>query len=289
MWTAFRDFEYSIRSSIWFCSLALLVFSACQKVDRGELVAEVGKRKLYTLDLKGVVPPGTAEADSLRLVQEYVQRWVREAAVFVAADAELDKDPEIDRLLEDYRASLLRHRFEEQMLAQNVDTIISYEELKALYDQVSSSTPAPYDLTRALVVELASDAPELESFESEWKKLDEQPTPFILDYAGRHAKVSFLDPQRWLVASELEALMPGSGGSLFTGTRVVEGGGRKVYVRVLETLRRGQPAPFGYLEASLRKMALEQRRTDYLLGLKEQLYQNAQRDKQIRLYISDVY
>ncbi|MFN6071273.1 MAG: hypothetical protein ACK489_03305, partial [Bacteroidota bacterium] len=76
-------------------------------------LARVYNKSLYIKDLEGMFPPGTSAYDSSLITNAYTQRWVREAVLLYEAENNLPKDLNIDRLVRDYRSSLVRNNYEQ--------------------------------------------------------------------------------------------------------------------------------------------------------------------------------
>ena len=94
-------------------------------------LAQVYNKTLYLSELDGVVPEGVSKEDSALILSAYAQRWVREQLLMYEAERNIPKDLNIDELVRDYRASLVRFNFEEQIIAEKLDSTVSEAETKA--------------------------------------------------------------------------------------------------------------------------------------------------------------
>jgi len=84
-----------------------------------KVLAQVYNKVLYQSNLVDVIPESSTPEDSALIVKAYLQRWVREQLLMYEAERNIPKDLNIDKLVRDYRASLVRFNFEEQIIAQN--------------------------------------------------------------------------------------------------------------------------------------------------------------------------
>ena len=120
----------------------LLAVSSCQLVHRvsdttselfgDEVVARVGRHKLFRSELSGYIPTGASPEDSLALAQQYINSWAEELLFLDMADAQLSKEEKnVDRELEEYRRTLLKYRYEERYINERLDTLITDAEVRS--------------------------------------------------------------------------------------------------------------------------------------------------------------
>ena len=76
-----------------------------------DVVAQVGKTVLTEEDVTAAVPAGMSGEDSLAMVENYVETWVRRQVKLQEAERVLaETGVNIDAMVEDYRNSLLTYR-----------------------------------------------------------------------------------------------------------------------------------------------------------------------------------
>ena len=272
--------------------LGWLGASACHLLggtsDETPLLARVGDRELRQSAVGQLVPPGTPAADSVAILRDYVERWAREASIGNEAAASVGEDADIERLVADYRLGLQRQRFEEDVVRGAIDTAITTEEYERLYAELSPGVEAPHQLVRALVVTLPEDHPRLADLDRVWRASSgEEVTPELRQLGDDVATLALLDPARWYEAPELRLLLPEIAGDIPVGSRVIRDAGKRYYLRVFESVRRGERAPLAYLEPRLRKLILEQRRGEYLEAYINNVYREAQARNEVTIYVGN--
>lgn len=256
--------------------------------DETPVLARVGDRVLHQSAVGALVPPGTPADDSVAVLRDYVLRWAREASLSNEAAAAVGDDPRIERLVDDYRVSLQRQRFEEELVAGAVDTTVAPEEYETLYAELAESVEAPHQLVRALVVKFPADHPRLGEFERVWgASRGEEVVPELASLSEGAAALALLDPRRWYEAPELRLLIPGIDGDIRVGSRVIDDEGDRYFLRVFESVRRGKPAPLAYLEPRLRRLLLEQRRAAYLEDYTNRVYREAEARGDVHIYVGN--
>jgi len=274
------------------CAASLLL-SSCDRfsedASRGQLLAEVGEQKLYINDVKGVVPPGLTNTDSVQVLLDFVARWVRDAAVSEEAILKIGDRPDIERLVEQYRTSLARDRYKASVAAQRIDTSISQQELQQIYENSKAGLSAKQALIRAVLIKMPSPVPNEENFEESWQAFDD-PDQWVTcqQMAKQHASLAFLDINKWYTASEIQALLPNSApSSIRVGSSVAKGDGHVYYFRVIELVNVGETTPLPYVRERLSKIILEQRKSAFLGNYTEEIYQEARTQNRVKIYIGN--
>lgn len=99
----------------------------------GKKLARVGSKYLYEGDIRGLVQ-GASEEDSIYRVRVYMDKWVEDQLMLEKAEEVIPNNAEIDRLVEDYRASLIRNEYEQYLVKNELDTLVAADAVKAYYD-----------------------------------------------------------------------------------------------------------------------------------------------------------
>ena len=125
--------------SILFCIFTLTScdYIKLQEKDAptSEIIAIVNTDKLFKEDLRDFLPRNISREDSLILVKSFIQDWaVKKLLLDAAANNNTQESlKNINNLVQDYKESLLINNFKEALIKQQLDTIISDNEVEAYY------------------------------------------------------------------------------------------------------------------------------------------------------------
>lgn len=113
--------------------LVLALFS-CQNSKNGKddkPVAAIYDKVLYQSDLQGIMYDEISTNDSLVRTKVFIDNWIRRQLLIHQAENNLDKS-ELDcvKEMEDYRNSLIIYKYESMLITQNLDTVVSDEEIE---------------------------------------------------------------------------------------------------------------------------------------------------------------
>lgn len=271
-----------------FCALALW---HCGDTDNppkegDKLLAKVYNKSLYLSQLEDIVPEGTAANDSVLMVTAYVQRWVRDQLLMYEAERNIPKDLNIDKLVRDYRASLVRFNFEQQIVAEQLDSTVSDAELKAFYENNKDQFQLESTILKFQLLKLPPNAP-LNELNKIWYSRSASDEAKLRNYAKQWAALALLDTEKWYKLDEVAALLPkGTLSSDNVGSRregTLSDGDFRYYYRVLESVKGKETAPFEYVREQASKVILHKRKQQLLEKWKEDLYQKELRRENIQI------
>jgi len=249
-------------------------------------LAQVYNKTLYLSELDGVVPEGVSREDSALITSAYAQRWVREQLLMYEAERNIPKDLNIDELVRDYRASLVRFNFEEQIIAQKLDSTVSEAETKTFYENNKDQFQLESTILKCKVLKLPARAPQSE-INKLWYSRKASDVANLNAFAKQWAALALLDNEKWYKLEEIAAILPkgtltaDNVGSRREGT--LSDGDFRYYYRVDEVAQGKSTAPFEYVREQASKVILHKRKQELLEKWKEDLYQKELRRENIKI------
>lgn len=265
---------------LWHCGNG----DAPKKGDK--LLAQVYNKNLYLSDLEGIVPEGTTKEDSALIISAYTQRWVREQLLMYEAERNIPKDLDIDELVRSYRASLVRFNFEEQIIAEQLDSTVSEAEMKSFYENNKDQFQLESTILKCQLLKLPSNAPQAE-INKLWYSRNPSDESKLNAFAKQWATFAMLDREKWYKLEEVAALLPkgtltaDNVASRREGT--LSDGDFRYYYRVLETVQGKTTAPFDYVKEQASKVILHKRKQELLERWKEDLFQKELRRENVKI------
>jgi hypothetical protein len=271
--------------------LVLLGFSCSEDIQTNNgnfLLARVYNKSLYIKDLEGMFPPGTSAYDSSLITNAYTQRWVRDAVLLYEAENNLPKDLNIDRLVRDYRSSLVRNNYEQVLLEQLMETEISKEELANFYDKNKIQYQLDNPIVKANVVVVPKIISVKDSLKYLWKNATDINLARLKNICEEYELAHILDGSKWNEWENLAIYLPrnidfeafSKKGKDFS----IQDGEFEVWVKILDSKKPQEIPPIEYVEEQLKRMLLLSRKTRLLEEKKEDMFDIAKRKGQIEIF-----
>ena len=88
-------------------------------------------------EVEKVVPHGLSSADSIQFIRDLVRKWAEDQVLYEKAEHNVRGDERIERLVANYRRSLILNQYEQQLILQKMDENITEEELQKFRDCVT--------------------------------------------------------------------------------------------------------------------------------------------------------
>ena len=139
----------------------LTALVSCNNVNNGNgdrVVASIYDKTLHQSDLQSVLYEGISVNDSLVRTKAFINNWIRAQLIIHQAEKNIDKSElDFSRQIEDYRNSLIIYKYESQLIEQNLDTVVSDEEI-AKYLEDNAPLELEKDAVRTIILNIRKKA-----------------------------------------------------------------------------------------------------------------------------------
>ena len=264
-------------------TIAMTGCAAFTKKQQAGAVVEVNGHYLYrsTLDALTV---GLSSEDSLRVAQQYITQWAKDALLFDKAKSHTT--PEMEELVEDYRRTLYVHAYEEYLVERKMSKTISDSMALQIYTQMPDRFVLNESIVKGLMVVVPNDAPTIAKLR---KWLEKESLDNIEKYAYQNANGYELFTDRWLTTTDIMTHMPIERADLETklksNNQIEVTDSLKTYLlQVNEKHLRGEQMPLEYARPQIEKIVLSARQVEFLQKERERLYNEAIQSGRIKFY-----
>lgn len=147
--------------------IALLTLPSCRAISSllhdGDVVAQVGRHKLYKSEVAALIPDEASADDSLKLALQYINSWASDLVFLDIAEEQLSKEElDVAAELEQYRRSLLKYRYEQRYINERLDTLVSDSQIDEYYQSHVDNFVLEIPIVKARFLRISSDSPSVE-------------------------------------------------------------------------------------------------------------------------------
>ena len=274
--------------------MLLILLIGCQNqsnksIDNSKLLAKVGNKELHLSELEGMIPASGTKEDSSLIINALVERWVREAVMLNEAEMNVPEDMNIDRLVEDYRSSLLKSNYEGILIEQLLDSTVTQQDLQQFYENHKAQLVLEEPIVRCYLMKIPDDAKDIDKARTWWNQIsNEENLQNIQRYAAEYSTLSKLDDSKWFEASLLMEEMPSgfiSQSNIQTKKSFIRTkDGFTYFYHPLQVLAKEGTPPIAYLESKIKRVILHQRKQKLLEDKKAEMYARETRRNNIKIY-----
>ena len=275
--------------------VVLIVFSGCSLFSgdedevKGDPIARVYDKYLYAEDLAELGLKGISPEDSIKIVNDYIENWIRHNLMLAYAEDNLPPSRlDIEKQIQDYRESLIIYSYEREYINQNLDTTISEQQIEQFYKENSKNFTLNNDIFRLHYLKLVNDSPKMDSVRL-WMKsgrlIDEEK---LRDYAFQYAMDFNMSDSVWIDTRIINSVFPGP------ATEKIEFQNRGyfetvdspyVYIgKILDFKIKENLAPLSYVRNDISKIILNKRKLELLKELNNSIYKDASQRNKFEIY-----
>ncbi|MBN2596508.1 MAG: hypothetical protein JXR82_06945 [Marinifilaceae bacterium] len=276
-------------------SLLLLLFVilySCNsnKSKNDKPVAKVNDNILYLSTVKEVIPNGISKEDSLLIAQNYTHQWIKKQLIISKAELNLsEEDKDVSKMVEDYRSSLIIHKYQQQLIEQKIDTLVSQFEIENYYRNYSANFILNRNILKALYIKVPIPVPNLSEVQKLYKSEKEDDWSELEDYCFQNATKFDNFSDRWIYAQELLNKLPGSikdEDKFLKHTKYYETSDstHHYFVKIQEFELKDNLAPLPFVKEDIKKILLNKRKIQFIKNLEENIYRDAESKNKFKIY-----
>ncbi len=275
----------------------LIILCACKEFANpfagDKVLARVGEDVLTQRGIDGLFPQGTSPEDSLKLLDSYVNVWVKSRLKVREAEKILKpSQQDIDRLVEEYKNSLLTLRLDQYYVDMMLDTVFTEAQISAYYN----SHQQDFILDRAILKGVVVTLPEKFRMKAKVRELmdsrKESDQRDLEDFCIKN-RLQLNKMDNWVEMSELLNYLPAVRGVdydyLLTENKIHEMTAEEYiyYVWISSARRKGDASPPERETEVIRRVLYNQRRAEVIHNREDSLMNQAVKDKIVSINVKD--
>lgn len=192
-----------------FLAGTLLLAQSCQNDKEEQIVAVAYDYKLLAEDLAQEMPDVLHGRDSVIFVQNYINRWMQEKVLLYQSAQNLGEDEmNIEKKIEKYRNSLLIFNYQKKFVQQNLDTIVSEQEISEYYQSHLNDFELKDNIVKVMFIKFENDSRNIKEAKNILKNYSPEDKEKLVDLSNRYAINYFLEDEMWLLFDDLLKEVP---------------------------------------------------------------------------------
>lgn len=276
------------------CAINSLFLLACKtsapkpEAPKPILLAQVFNYKLYFDDIRDLIQGYSNAEDSIQQVRNLTEHWVRDRLILVEAEKKFPKEVNMNKLLEDYRQSLLRHFFEQRIIEERLDTVITESDLLRYYEANKEQHRLETGILRGYYFKIAKPENRSDKILQWWKTFPQQHYEDVIAYAAQRAKTNWSDSSKWHEMHMLVQLFPEgtlSPSGIRSNQRILSEDRDYIYLLYpLEVYYERDIAPLSTVRSQAARYIIHQRELELLERIKKEIYDRDIQNAQVKIF-----
>lgn len=275
---------------IFFLLILIVLCVGCSKeqTNMTGVAAECNGSFITYAELDALTKGLSAE-DSAHVANQSVERWA--TAVLASGIVRGEKgDPEIERLVAEYRNSLYQHKWEETQAARNMSHHVEDSVMLAFYEEHKQHYVLEEALICGLILVIPQGAPNMDKLREMVKNpREEENIEWTEKYAYQYAAGYELFLDEWQTSTHIVSHIPISiedlHSSLKKKKQIEVTDSAYVYLlQVTDVCMAGEYKPFDFAKSDVKEKILNERRVEYIQSERKRLYNDAVKQGKIKRY-----
>ncbi len=253
-------------------------------------VARVFDKYLYTSDLKDAIPENAGKSDSITLAKRYINTWVKDQLLLHRAEEVLsDEQKDFEKQIEEYRKSLLIYSYEQKLLQQKLDTIVSDSEIQDYYDSNANNFLLNQEVIKATFIKIPLNISGTDKVRR-WSRSNDsadvnQLEKFCINYADKYDNFN----NQWVYFSRLKEEMPlkiDQPSRYFRYNQNIEttDSSFRYFLHITAMKGEGEIAPLEMVNEDIRSIILNKRKIEFFQSLETRLFNEGLSRNQFEIY-----
>lgn len=261
------------------------------KKEEKEPLARVGESYLYKEDVKPLLKEGMSKGDSASFVTNYINNWASKQLLLSKSKINLPEEKlrEFDALVDAYRTDLYTRAYQEALVSQGTDTLISETQLQEFYDRQKENFKLKERIVRIRFVQLPLNFLNQDEVKQRLRSFDEEDLTYLDSIGVQFKKLNFND-SIWVSSSRIFEEIPpitfDNQDRYLKNSQFFElQDSIGVYLGKIEEVKDvNDIAPLSYIAPTIKQVLLSRRKIDYLRKLETEIIDEAIREKEFEVY-----
>lgn len=275
-----------------YLSIFSLLVVACSETTVEEkqdepVLARAHNQSLYSSDLEGI-GAGLSEKDSLYQVKMYIEKWIQDKLLLQVAENNVSNLKKIDRLVAEYRASLILNQYEQALVQERLDSAVSPQQLADYYTQNKEQYQFGISWVRCHFVKVDRKMEGVKDLKKWFKSTEGLDFDRVKLFCSENKTVHILNEDTWIRFDKLLAQIPESaierrhkeGRSILDKTD----DSFQYLLNIFEYRDKSEATPLQEVKDEVRRIILHQRRSKILQDVRREIYQKGKTDGSFEIY-----
>lgn len=265
-----------------------IFFTACSGLEEEDkLLVSLYDKELYYSEIRNSIPEN---GDSAEFVQSYMDSWIKKKLLVTQAEMNLtDALKNVEDRIDDYRSSLLIYAYQQELISQNFDTMVSKVEIQNFYDKNKKELGLKENIFKGRFVKTKINAPKLDLLRKLFRSKKEEDKEDLIEYCRQFSSDYHLDDSKWIYFSKFAEKLPMEikNSSYFLSSNKYfsyTSDSSYYFLFIKEYQINGGESPLSLVQEKIRKIIINKNKLLFLKDLEDELYQKAIANNNIKIY-----
>ena len=282
-----------------YISLLVVVFltTSCRELPEylvgDDTIARVGRNELTIADMADVMPANLKGEDSVVFVKQYVDKWiVRQLKVEEADRLFSGSEKDIERLVKDYRQSLLTSKVDQYYVDQQQGADFTDEDIAEYYNTHKSDFVLDRTLVKGRIICFPASYRQSKKLMEQMRKAatSQGDDKTFSEVCEKNGFLVVDNRSEWVNFADFLANLPTTRAQEYDhlldklGIQEMKANDVRYYFDFTSVCRKGNVAPLEMVSENIRRILATQRRSAIIKSHEENIVSKAMEEGHVRIY-----
>ena len=275
-------------SKIYFILFFCFTLISCKNNFNEDIVATAYGENLFLADIVKEIPLNTV--DSSFFIKNFIDDWVSKRILLHHAkiNLKIDQD-EYDKKVNDYKNSLIIYNYEQQLVDQNLDTVITFDQIQNYYINNMENFVLSQNIFKGRFIIVNKEAPKIDLLKKIYKSVNAKDIIILEDYCKQFAINYSLSDTVWQYFSSLSNVFSSTEFSLRNHniknkTNIIQTDDNLYLIYIKDFKSKGEISPLSLEISKIKNVLLNKKKVNYLEKLSRDFYNNSLALDKIKIY-----
>lgn len=281
---------------IYIIAIAVLLSSCRELPDYlvgDNTVARVGREELTTLEISQAVPKNLTGSDSIAFVKLYIDKWlIRQLKIEEANQLFSSSEKDIEKLVEDYRQSLLMNKVDQYYVEQQMSNDFTDDDIASYYNTHKSDFTLDRTLVKGRILRFDASYRQSKRLKEQMLKAASSTTDdkTFTDICEKNGFLLIDNRSEWINFTDFLANLPTTKSQDYSslldkmGIQEMKVNDACYFFDFTSVCRTGNVAPLELVADNIRRILITQRRSEIIKAHEEEIITKAMSEGHAKLY-----
>lgn len=260
--------------------------------DSETVLAKAGENYLYLSDLENNIPNNISSTDSIQMINNLVNNWIRQELLVQYADRNLpDSLKDFGDQLETYENNLLIYEYKKRYVEQRMDTIVMLSDLEKYYNDHLDEFQLKENIVQFVYIKIPIQSEMVEEARKLIQNISDSTIDrsMVRDFCEKNAVEFYLNDEHWVSFPELLKKVPlevFNQEIYLQNNKFIEIKDHPYwyFIHLRDFKIKEDVSPFDFQKDRIKNIILNKRKIELLNSLEENVYKNAAENNHFEIY-----
>ena len=253
-------------------------------------VARVHDKYLYRHEIANLVPKGTSQEDSSMIIKSFIDDWIKQTVVLHKAEQNLlDEQKNVEQKLQEYRNSLITFAYEEELVRQRLDTLVTSTEIEKYYTENEKNFVLKNNIVKTRFVKTSKKTPKTDKVKAWVRSSDDKDKILLEEFCYKNALDYSLSDNEWIPFDDLLKRVPiktYDKEEFLRNNRFIEtsDSANVYFVNIVDFQVKESISPLSFEKENIRELIINKRKLRLIQEMQSAAVEQAQKNNEFEIY-----